>query len=433
MTLLAARDLAVIPPGAAAPATPEVSLTIDRGDWVAITGPNGGGKSSFLLGLAGLWPAHGTLELHGRGFGPQSGRELRSRVGVVLQDPSSQMLQSSVRDELAFGPLNAGLDEGASAARVERWARCLGLESDLDRDPATLSAGRQQLVALGAALAAEPELLLADEPTAHLDPVARARVLEVIRSRVAEGLAVVWVTQLEEEAGAARRRIEIGAPAALEGTEGPPVRSDVPLLRIGIEPPAAGEGPMIQVDRPTEVVVWDRGVTALTGRNGVGKSVLLWAVSGLGAVGQVSLEWLADPVPPPIAALQFPELQIFEEHPADELVYAAVSRGLDRQTALDRGRDFMDRLGMPLEGMSSRRTWSLAAGEKRILEVVAALIAPSCLLVLDEPTAGLDPPRRAALAALVRKVSEDRPVLVATQDRAWAEDVAASVRSIGAV
>jgi energy-coupling factor transporter ATP-binding protein EcfA2 len=432
MTLLAARDLAVIPPGAAAPATPEVSLTIDRGDWVAITGPNGGGKSSFLLGLAGLWPAHGTLELHGRGFGPQSGRELRSRVGVVLQDPSSQMLQSSVRDELAFGPLNAGLDEGASAARVERWARCLGLESDLDRDPATLSAGRQQLVALGAALAAEPELLLADEPTAHLDPVARARVLEVIRSRVAEGLAVVWVTQLEEEAGAARRRIEIGAPAALEGTEGPPVRSDVPLLRIGIEPPAAGEGPMIQVDRPTEVVVWDRGVTALTGRNGVGKSVLLWAVSGLGAVGQVSLEWLVDPVPPPIAALQFPELQIFEEHPETSSSMPPCSRP-DRQTALDRGRDFMDRLGMPLEGHEQPADLALAAGEKRILEVVAALIAPACLLVLDEPTAGLDPPRRAALGALVRKVSEDRPVLVATQDRAWAEDVAASIRAIGAV
>jgi energy-coupling factor transport system ATP-binding protein len=157
----------------------------------------------------------------------------------------------------------------------------------------------------------------------------------------------------------------------------------------------------------------------------------LWAATGLGTIGQVSLEWLVDPVPPPIAALQFPELQIFEEHPEDELAYAAVSRGLERHTALDRARDFLNRLGMPLENMRGRRTWSLAAGEQRILEVVAALIAPSCLLALDEPTAGLDPARRAALAALVREVSEDRPILVATQDHSWAEAVAASVQSIG--
>src|SRR5262245_56476623 len=433
MTLLAARDLAVIPPGSASPVTPQVTLSIDRGEWVAISGPNGGGKSSFLLGLAGLWPAHGTLELDGRDFGPQAGRELRRRIGVVLQDPSSQVLQSTVREELAFGPLNAGLDERASVARVERWSRCLGLTAELDRDPATLSAGRQQLVALGAALTAEPELLLADEPTSHLDPESRGLVLGVVRSLVADGLGVVWVTQLEEEADAAQRRIEIGAPIALEAIADSPVRSESPLLRIAIEPPMGAEGPLIHVDRHTEVVVRDRGVTAVMGRNGAGKSVLLWAATGLGAVDQVSVEWLVDPVPPPIAALQFPELQIFEEHPEEELAFAAVSRGLDREVALDKSRQFMERLGMPLENMSRRRTWSLAAVEKRILEVVAALVAPSRLVALDEPTAGLDPARRAALAALVRRVSEERPVLVATQDRSWAQAVAASIHSIGPV
>jgi energy-coupling factor transporter ATP-binding protein EcfA2 len=354
-------------------------------------------------------------------------------VGVVLQDPSSQMLQSTVREELAFGPLNAGLGEAASAARVEQWARCLGLETELDRDPATLSAGRQQLVALGAVLAAEPELLLADEPTAHLDAGARTRVLEVIRSRVAEGLAVVWATQLEEEVGAAHRRIDIGVPATLGSAAGPPVRSDAPLLRIGIEPTTMSDGPRIQVDRRTEVVVQERGVTAVIGRNGVGKSVLLWAATGLGVVEQVSLEWLRDPIPPPIAALQFPELQIFEEHPEDELAYAAVSRGLDRRLSLDRAGDLLNRVGLPLENLCGRRTWSLASGEKRLLEIVAAAIAPSILLVLDEPTAGIDPSRRAALADLVRRFSEDHPVLVASQDRPWVEAVATSIWSIGPV
>jgi energy-coupling factor transport system ATP-binding protein len=433
MTLLAARDLAVIPPGAAAPVTPEVTLSLDPGEWVAITGPNGGGKSSVLLGLAGLWPARGRLELDGREFGPQAGRDLRRRVGVVLQDPSSQMLQSTVREELAFGPLNAGLDQASAAARVERWVRCLSLEADLDRDPATLSAGRQQLVALAATLAADPEVLLADEPTAHLDPPARARVLEVVRGRVAEGMAVVWVTQLEEEAATAHRRFEVGRPAPVGDELGSPIRSDAPMLRIGIAPPGAADGPRIQVERPTTITIPDRGVTAVIGRNGVGKSVLLSAVTGLGPVDQVTLEWLAAPTPPPIAALQFPELQIFEERPEDELAYAAVSRGLERSVALDRARELLDRLGLPLDRLTSRRTWSLAAGEKRLLEVVAALIAPASLAVLDEPTAGLDPERRAALAHLVRQTSERRPVLVATQDRSWAHAVAASVCAIGQV
>jgi energy-coupling factor transporter ATP-binding protein EcfA2 len=135
----------------------------------------------------------------------------------------------------------------------------------------------------------------------------------------------------------------------------------------------------------------------------------------------VTVTWLDPREPAPIATLQYPELQIFEEDPAAEATYAATSRGLTRAEALDRVSEMMARLRMDRSSWRSRRTWELSTGEKRILEVVSALVAPACLYVLDEPTAGLDSERRAELVGVVAEVSRSAPVLVASQDREWLE------------
>jgi len=190
-------------------------------------------------------------------------------------------------------------------------------------------------------------------------------------------------------------------------------------------------GPRIRATRAVEIRLGARGVTALVGPNGAGKSVLLAAAAGLEVIAQVRVHWVAPPAHPPIMALQYPELQVFEDRVADEIVFAAVARGLDRPVALAAAARHLRSMGLDPERLLARRTWTLSTGEKRLVEVIGALIAPSSLVVLDEPTAGLDAGRRAALVRLVQCRAASDPVLVASQDVDWVSRVGARCYPLG--
>lgn len=443
MTWLEAIDVAVTPPGAPHPSVQGVSLRVQSGDWLALAGENGGGKTSLLLALAGLWPiASGSLTLGGEAFGPGHRENAAATLAVVLQDPSSQLLQPTVGEELAFTARNLGARENDVARDVSRWTRALGLETDLALDPVTLSSGQQQLVLLAAALISRPRLLLADEPTAHVDAAVRARIRAAIANEVAGGLAVIWATQDPAELAAASRTLVVGSAGPPTLTDPFPAgtdprsdrsqraaaRHDPPAvsgdeasaaLRLEVLPTATGRGPRIRVTQPLEIRLEGRGVTALLGPNGAGKSVLLAAAAGLEKIPQVRLHRVGLPAWPPILALQYPELQVFEERVADELVFAAVARGVARPVALASASNHLQNMGFDPERLLARQTWTLSTGEKRLVEVIGALIAPSSLVLLDEPTAGLDTGRRAALARLVERRAESNPVVIASQDLDW--------------
>jgi energy-coupling factor transporter ATP-binding protein EcfA2 len=158
--------------------------------------------------------------------------------------------------------------------------------------------------------------------------------------------------------------------------------------------------------------------TAIVGPNGTGKSVLLSAVAGVQSVAQIGVE---PPrlEPPPILAGQYPELQMFEENVADEIAYAAVNRGVARSDALSEAALCLGRLGLP--GLLERRAFDLSSGEKRLVQAVAALVAPAGVVLLDEPTAGLDRQRRMALARLVFERARRTPLMLASQDLEWLE------------
>jgi len=426
--VLEARGLAVVPPGASRPVVEGVSLSVGAGEWVALSGENGGGKTSLLHALAGLWPASaGTLTLNGGWFGPGQREAAGVVIAAILQDPSSQILQPTVAEELGFAARNLGLPDETIGREIARRARELDLEAELSRDPSTLSAGRQQLVLLAAALVTGPHLLLADEPTAHLDAQGRARTRGLIAREIERGMAVVWATQDPEEIRAASRTIPVGRAGEPAGVEAARPEGDEPdaidpasaLLRIRIALPPPGEGPRVGVGSALEIPIGSTGVTAWVGPNGAGKSVLLYSVAGLDPVDQVSVDWRTPPEVPPIMALQYPELQVFEDVVADELTFAATARGMGRTEALAGAANLLRELGFDPEAMLSRRTWTLSTGEKRLIEVIGALIAPAGLVLLDEPTAGLDPGRRRVLAALVARRAARGPVLVASQDAAW--------------
>ena len=178
-----------------------IDLTITHGEHVAIVGANGSGKSTLLKILDGLvFPTSGTVTVYGAALtedaleDPAFRREFRSRVGFVFQEADVQLFCSNARDELAFGPLQLGLDEAEVERRVREVAQQLRIEKLLDRAPYTLSGGEKKRVAIGSVLTMRPQVLLLDEPTSALDPRSQVWLLEVMDGWKREGRTAIIAT-----------------------------------------------------------------------------------------------------------------------------------------------------------------------------------------------------------------------------------------------
>jgi cobalt/nickel transport system ATP-binding protein len=157
-----------------------VDLHVTHGERVAVLGPNGAGKTTLMLHLNGLLTGAGELEVAGVDVGRGTLRELRARVGLVFQDPDDQLFMPTVREDVAFGPLNQGLDARAAAARVDDALAAVRMAHAADRAPHQLSMGERRRVAIATVLSMRPHLLVLDEPSANLDPRARRELLDVL-------------------------------------------------------------------------------------------------------------------------------------------------------------------------------------------------------------------------------------------------------------
>ena len=158
-----------------------VGLTVRRRERVALLGPNGAGKTTFVLHLNGiLRGGHGRIEVSGLEVAEPNLREIRRRVGIVFQDPDDQLFMPTVRDDVAFGPANLGVRGDALEQRVADALGQVGMAGAQDQAPHHLSAGERRRVALATVLAMEPDLLVLDEPSAHLDPAARRDLAAVL-------------------------------------------------------------------------------------------------------------------------------------------------------------------------------------------------------------------------------------------------------------
>jgi len=158
-----------------------VDLTIAPGERVAILGPNGAGKTTLMLHLNGVLTAtSGTVEISGITLTRKSLRDIRRRVGLVFQDPDDQLFMPTVAQDVAFGPANFGVTGDALAARVAAALDVVSMTEHADRSPAHLSGGQRRRAALATVLACEPEILVLDEPSANLDPVARRELAETL-------------------------------------------------------------------------------------------------------------------------------------------------------------------------------------------------------------------------------------------------------------
>jgi energy-coupling factor transport system ATP-binding protein len=444
-------------PGAATPSLLDVSLEIDPGELVVLAGGSGSGKSTLLRAANGLVPHfHGGVfagrvtiaGLDTREHGPGT---LAAAVGSLFQDPETQVVMGTVRAELALPLENRGEVAAAVARGVEEVALALGIAHLLDRPTAELSGGELQRVALGAALVGRPQVILLDEPTSQLDPVAGDELIALLR-RLGEDFdtAIVLAEHRLERclafadravamrggrvlcdappaeflAWACDRAPELATPGArlLFGLGLAPVagvkaaRSSLRGAGLLVSGDDAGPG-SVQHGRPTSGAlkfdrVWHeldrgrsilRGVSlsvapgervALMGRNGAGKSTLLRHAAGLMRPTRGKVRSAG-------------RVALLLQNPSDYLVHDRVEQEASPAA--------LATVGLGDTALLTRHPRDLSGGEKQRLALAIVLDGEEAAIVcLDEPTRGMDRRRKDELAALLSEL--DAAVLVATHD-----------------
>ncbi|WP_283611780.1 energy-coupling factor ABC transporter ATP-binding protein [Mycolicibacterium poriferae] len=158
-----------------------IDLDVEPGERVALLGPNGAGKTTLMLHLNGVLTASaGAVEIGGTVLARNTLRDIRRRVGLVFQDPDDQLFMPTLAQDVAFGPANFGIEGDALQQRVRRALETVSMSQLADRSPAHMSGGQRRRAALATVLACEPEVLVLDEPSANLDPVARRELAETL-------------------------------------------------------------------------------------------------------------------------------------------------------------------------------------------------------------------------------------------------------------
>jgi energy-coupling factor transport system ATP-binding protein len=461
-------------PDASAPALRDVDLEVPEGELCVVLGRTGAGKSTLLGAVNGLVPHFtggllvGRVVVDGRDTRTHPPRELADVVGVVSQDPLTGFVTDTLEEELAYGMEQLGLPPDVMRKRVEETLDLLGLAEVRARPLADLSGGQQQRAAIGAVLTCHPKVLVLDEPTSALDPAAAEDVLAAVTRLVHDlGVTVLMAEhRLERVLQYADRvvflpgdgTVQSGTPAAMmaRGVLAPPVvelgrlagwsplplsvrdarrmagelRDRLPDPPVRPAPPYADPvltagrisvryGDVIAV-KEVDLELYAGQISAVMGRNGAGKSSLLWALQGTGrrAAGTVTVGGADPGTLTPAAARSLVGLV---PQSASDLLYldtvAAELDQADRESA--RASGTADALLTELLENVPRAAHprDLSEGQRLALVLAIQLVAEPTVLLLDEPTRGLDYAAKARLARILRRqADEGRSVVVSTHD-----------------
>jgi energy-coupling factor transport system ATP-binding protein len=418
-----AEQLTFTYPRAERPALDGVDLELEPGEVVLLVGRSGAGKSTLVRAFAGLVP-----HFHGGRFAGRvvvAGLDTRrtcpstlaGTVATVFQDPEDQVVMTRVAAEVAFGLENLGTPYEQILPRAHAALAAVGAEHLAERYVAELSGGELQRICLASALALEPELLLLDEPTSQLDPDAAESFLDLAQALARERGTAVLVS--EQRPAAALERCDRVVTLGAFDPDGPSPVSDSCAGRelvCAVEAASFAYGDR-QALSGASLELRRGEVVALTGPNGSGKTTLAKLAAGLlePASGRVEREGRAS---------------FLVQDPGRYLVRERVDEEVALGTDLERARHALAQVG--LAGLEARHPRDLSSGERERLALATVLVTEPDLLVLDEPTRGIDPERKAELAGLLREQASGRATLVVTHDRAFAAAVADREVSLGA-
>lgn len=475
------------------PALKGINLSIEEGEFLLITGGSGSGKSTLARVLAGLIPDFyggrfgGRVYFQGRDLGRMDRRKLAREVGIVFQDPEKQLVMTSVEAEIAFGLENLGLPRVEMSRRVAEVMGFLDLAEIRQEFTAHLSGGQKQKLALAAVLAMQPRVLVLDEPTSQLDPVAAEEFLNLVKRLNEEmGLTIILIEQRLERCFHLADRVVLMEDGQVR-YEGTPeqlsrwaVQRDIPFVppvarffaRIGFPsiPVTVKEGrqllrsnfnrrefpplkPAVKADPEEQVLamikVWftypdgkealqDISIqiaagelVALLGANGAGKSTLLKTMAGLLKPGRGRVQVMGRdlsnggrPGDSRIAYLsQNPNDYLFQDTVEEELLSTLKNFGLPDDGIVD---EILEKLDLQRYRRANPR--DLSSGERQRVALASILVARPRLLLLDEPTRGMDYPLKEKLGEMVTGLSrEGVSVVLVTHDVEFAANFASRV------
>ncbi len=470
--MIRVEELSFAYPKAAAPVLRGVNLSIAEGEAVLVVGPSGSGKSTFLRCLNGLVPHFhggsfaGRVSVDGEDTLDHQPRELARKVGLVFQDPESQFVADVVEDELAFGMENMGVPRLTMRKRVEEVLDVLGIAHLRRRRLDTLSGGELQRVAIGAVLTAQPRVLVLDEPTSQLDPQAAEEVLTAVQRLNSDlGLTIVMAEHRLERVvqyvdrvlylpgdgslasypvRRAMERLPLAPPVARIGRAlgwAPlplSVREGKPFARRSAPPPPSdtpsdgGNGRAGVVVEKAHLSYGDadaiRGVSlhaypgqvlALMGRNGAGKTSLLRSLVGLLAPRKGTVSVLGEDVSGTSTEEMTRRVALVPQDPASILFHDTVE-GEIADTLKGTGRDGSVAEALAewrLESLRRAHPRDLSAGERQRTALAAMLVGRPPVVLLDEPTRGMDyQTKQLLIDNLRRRCREGCTVVLASHD-----------------
>jgi energy-coupling factor transporter ATP-binding protein EcfA2 len=391
-------------PGMDTPALQDISLRIESGEAVLINGPSGSGKSTFLYCLNGLIPhvfagtSLGSVRVNGL-LPPETPlRDIARTVGTVFQNPESQIFMMRVEDDVAFGCENLLQSREEIIHRRDEALRSMDLWDLRRRETFKLSGGQKQRLAISSIYAMGPGVFLFDEPTTDLDGAGRREFLKIIRTLKDEGKTIVLVEHQYEDYLPLMDRIvtlengrianngtSLSIPMTARKTTVVPAGTVISLKEISFGYDR-GKNVLNNIDMTIQ-----RGeVVALKGDNGSGKTTLLKILGGLlrPLQGKVTILGVPGPTLESLVShvgflFQNPDEQLFAQTVAEEIAFGPSHLG--KKAAVE---SYLDIAG--LKGHPRRHPQTLSRGQRQILAVVSVMAMEPEILILDEPTTGLD-------------------------------------------